>query len=128
VAAATADFETFSATKVPAEPPLRCYVTASCPATVRLQVSASPSRETAGRTMTLHLTVRVRIDGISQAVPGAAVTLGQFSGRADEHGRAVLRVRFRAKGEWTVIARARRFLSGRSRVQVSAARSRGNRR
>jgi Alpha/beta hydrolase family len=128
VAAATADFEAFSATKTPAEPPLRCYVTASCLATVRLQVSASPSRVTAGRTMTLDLTVRVRIDGISQAVPGAAVTLGQFNGRADDRGRAVLRVRFRAQGGRAVIARAAGFLSGRSRLQVSAARTRGNRR
>lgn len=122
--AAALDFETFPATDIPAEPPLRCYVTASCPATVRLRLSASPTAVTARVTRRLRLDVRVKIDGLLQPVPGATIILGRLRARTDARGHAVLRVRFGPAGSRTLSARAPGFLTGQAKIRVLRARTR----
>jgi hypothetical protein len=61
--AAAADFESYNAAEVSAEPPLACYTTASCPATnctkrTRFSVGVRPLRDLlvtlAGRRLTVH--------------------------------------------------------------------------
>ncbi len=116
--AAALDTETSASTPVAAEPPLRCYVTASCPATVRLQVTGVPRRVARGHRVRLRLTVTARIDGVRQPVPGAIVRVGGHVARTDSSGRASLRIRFARAGRRSVEASATEFLPASPAIAV----------
>ena len=110
---------------VTAEPPLRCYVTAGCPAAgtirPRLRVSVRPRRVSAGRSVRMRVRVRARRGGRLRAVRGALVRTGGRRARTDRRGRATLRVRYRRRGARRVSARAAGFLPGRATVRVLSA-------
>jgi hypothetical protein len=93
---------------VPAEPPLRCFVTATCPASAlpRLRVSVSPRRAVRGKMTRVRLTVRARVRGRLRAVRGARVGVGRKRARTDRRGRATLRLRFGRAGARRIGARA----------------------
>ena len=73
-AAAVADFEGYQATEVPAEPPLACYTTASCP---------SSSVPPAAKRCTRHKRFSVRL----RRLRGLKVTLGGKRLRVHRRGR-----------------------------------------
>jgi hypothetical protein len=126
-AAAIADLETSPATDIPAEPQLRCYVSASCPPTVRLIVTVAPARVIAGRLTRLRLLVQASIGGLLQPVPRATVGLHGRSVSTDERGRALLPLRFFGPGRRSLIATAPEFLSGNATVLVVKAPARPKR-
>ena len=111
-----------TAALVSAEPPLRCYVTATCPAATarraRLRVGVRPRRAIAGRTVRLRVRVRARLDGRLRAVRGATVRAAGRRARTDRRGRATLRVRLRRPGRRAVSARKHGFRSGRAVIRV----------
>ena len=74
-AAAVADFEGYQATEVPAEPPLACYTTASCP---------SSSVPPAAKRCTRHKPFSVRL----RRLRGLKVTLGGKRLRVRRRGAA----------------------------------------
>jgi hypothetical protein len=102
---------------VPVEPPLRCYVTASCPAGVPptavlkplLVVSVTPRRVHAGRSVRLAVQVRYRAVAGARlaAVRRALVQVGSKRARTSVSGRASVRTTFTR--------------TGRVKVRVSAA-------
>jgi hypothetical protein len=100
---------------VPAEPELRCYVTANCP---RLRIGVSPSHAVAGRRMPLRFWVRARVDGRTVAVPDARLRLGRYRELTGSDGRARMRVRFSHPATRKVNARAAGYASGRATIEV----------
>jgi hypothetical protein len=117
-AAALADLETSPATDIPAEPPLRCYVTASCAPTVKLMLAVAPVRPLAGRLTQLRLSVTVRIDGLVQPVPGASVSLHHHTATTDARGLATLALRFQGRGRRSLTVTAPGFIAGGATIQV----------
>jgi hypothetical protein len=106
---------------VPAEPPLRCYVTAACPSVTsrpRLRVAVSPRRARSRSVVRLRVRVRVRRAGRLRAVRGATVRAAGRRARTNRRGRATLRVRFVRPGPRPLTARKRGFRSGRTIVRV----------
>ena len=114
------------AAKVTREPPLRCYVTGSCPtgttALVRLRVAVRPRRVRAGRALRMRVKVRAAIGGRLRAVQGATVRAGGRRARTDRFGRARFRVRFLRPGRRLVTARAPGYVPARTTVRVRRAR------
>ena len=112
----------------PAEPPLRCYVTASCPAErtrrPRLRVGVRPRRAVSGRPVRLRVTVRVRSGERVRLVRGATVRTGGRRARTGRRGRATLRVRYMRPGRHRITAQARGFRRGRATVRVLSSRRR----
>ncbi|WP_320672881.1 hypothetical protein [Patulibacter defluvii] len=97
---------------VASEPPLACYVTASCPGdappaapaptpTPALRLSVRPRTLVAGRTAPVRIRVR---DAAGAPVAGARVRLAGARARSDRHGRALLRVRVARPGRRTARA------------------------
>ena len=110
-----------------AEPPLRCYVTASCAVSrarrPRLLLSVSPRRAASGEAVRLRVRVRGRRGGRLRAVRGVVIRTGGRRARTDRRGRATLRVRYIRRGRRRVTAHARGFLPGRAAVRVASPRS-----
>jgi hypothetical protein len=102
---------------LPAEPPLACYVSNTCAASVRpaLRVTVSPRRPHAGRRVRLHVRVRTAAGG---PVRGARVRAGGRTKRTGRHGRAVLRVRFAHRGAKRVRASHAGFATRTVRIHV----------
>jgi hypothetical protein len=117
-AAAALDSKTSASTPVAAEPPLRCYVTASCQPTVRLQLGGGPRSVVHGRRVRLRFTVTVTVDAVTQPVPVATVRIGSRVARTDSLGRATLRVRFAQAGRQPVVATATGFLPASPTITV----------
>jgi hypothetical protein len=109
---------------VPAEPALRCYTTATCPASQRprLILTVAPGRAVAGRLTRLRVRVRVRVNGKLQPVRRALVKVGSRKARTAASGRATLRVRFRTSGSRRVTASAKGYTTDRAVVRVRRAR------
>ncbi|MHB8694298.1 MAG: lipase [Solirubrobacteraceae bacterium] len=106
------------------EPPLRCYVFATCPPSDRLTVTARPSRVEAGRRTKVTITVRVDVQGTISPVPDASVRSGAASLVTDEHGRAYVIVGPARAGTRSVSATAGQYLPGSVKITVVSARRR----
>ncbi len=106
-------------------PPLRCYVTGSCPSgtsrLIRLHLAVRPRRIRAGRRVRLRVVVRARLRGKLRAVPGATVKAAGRRKRTDRRGQATMRVQFRP-GRRRVVARAKGYLPARAVVRVRRSR------
>ena len=107
---------------VRAEPPLRCYVTASCPAAATraagLRLSLRPRHVRRGRLVRLRVQVRARLGGRLAPVRGAVVATGGRRVRTNRRGRGVLPVRFSRPGRRRVVARARGYAPTRATIRV----------
>jgi hypothetical protein len=107
--------------KVSAEPPLLCYVTASCASapssTARLKVLVKPRRVAAGKPVTLRVRVRAKLSGRLQPVSGATVRLGGKRRHTNSHGRARLRITLRP-GIHVLRVSKSAFRPGRARVHA----------
>jgi hypothetical protein len=105
------------------EPPLSCYVFATCAPTTPLMVTAKPSRALVHRRVHIHILVTVDVDGVVSPVPGATVWVA--NGRhvqTNDSGRVNLTVAFSKRGRRTMHARAAEYLNGTGAIRVSPAR------
>ena len=111
-----------SSPEVRAEPPLRCYVTGSCPPETgrraRLRVSVSPRRARSGAAVRLRVRVRARRGGRLRPVRGALVRAAGRRARTDRRGLATMRLRFVRPGPRRVTATRRGYRTGRAVVRV----------
>jgi pimeloyl-ACP methyl ester carboxylesterase len=125
-AAAAVDVETYPSVQIPAEPALRCYVTATCPPTVRLSLTVAPGLVRAGRLVRLALTVRAGTVPLGSALPvaGALVSFHRYTARTDRNGNAELTLRFVKLGPRPLSATAAGYLPAVATVRVLAARAR----
>jgi len=100
-----------TAPRVAAEPPLKCYVTASCPKTVSTITAPSGTRCVSRRSFTIHL--RRGLRGVRVRVDGRHVTVRHRG------GRSTAKVDLVGKPRTTVTVRiAARTSSGRAVRQV----------
>lgn len=101
------------------QPPLDCYVFASCRPTDRLRAEVTPRRVLAGHVTRVTVSVTVDVNGTVSPVPDAAV---RVAGRPIIHtgtkGTARLRVRFKRPGRHRVTVRAREYRPGRASIAV----------
>jgi hypothetical protein len=110
---------TAGAPVVRSEPPLECYVFATCRATTGLTVKVTPRRARIHRRTRVRVLVTVTVDGVVSPVPGAAVHLGK--GRhltTSANGRAVARLAFGKAGRRKVVATANEYLPGQATINV----------
>src|SRR5206468_2688938 len=93
---------TNSAQKLPAEPPLKCYVTNGCPASAaapRVRLTLAPRRVTAGRrTRVVARGTLVFAGGRTAPARGGIVRLGGLRKTLDAHGRTTLRLTLHRAG------------------------------
>jgi hypothetical protein len=106
---------------VTSEPPLACYVFATCPATIPLTVSVAPKRVPARKRVRLRVRVTVDTFGVISPVPRATVTIGGRRVSTTSGGGASLRVRLARAGRRTIVATANEYLPGRATVKVTPA-------
>lgn len=112
--AALASFSSYKPRKVPAEPPLACYTTASCPATTPPGTGAG-TRCSARRRLTVRLPARIR-RGARVTLNGRVLRLRRTAGRLSvvvdlrgrRAGRVTLRVRGRSAGG-RLVTQTRRY-------------------
>lgn len=105
---------------VHAEPPLPCYVFASCPPSATLHVTVRPARAVLHHRTRLHILVTVDVSGVVSPVPGASVWVG--NGRhlhTTDDGRATITLAFGRRGHRRVIATAPEYRRGERTVRVS---------
>jgi hypothetical protein len=101
-----------------AEPPLACYVFATCPPSARLRVSVRPARAAVSRAVRLHILVSVDVDGVVLPVPGAGVRVGGRRLRTGQSGRVSTTVAFGNSGRHRVIATDPEYSRGTAAVRV----------
>jgi hypothetical protein len=109
------------------QPPLECYVFATCPPSTALTIKVTPAHAVVRRRTRLHFAVTVDVDGIVSPVPGATVLFG--NGRrvqTDQNGLASASIRFGKAGRRRAIASANEYFDGTATIRV--ARRRGHRR
>jgi hypothetical protein len=106
---------------VGAEPPLLCYVTASCApapsAAARLKVTVRPRRVASGKAVTLRVRVRAKLNGRMQPVSGATVRLAGKRRHTNSHGRARLKLTLRP-GTHVLRVSKRGFRPARARIHA----------
>jgi triacylglycerol esterase/lipase EstA (alpha/beta hydrolase family) len=108
-AAALADFEGYKAKDLPAEPPLACYTTASCPATA----AATPAKGCASRRrFTVHVPAAYR-RAVRATLNGKALKVRRVKGRYT----TVVDLRGRPAGTAKLVVRGR-SASGRALTQT----------
>jgi hypothetical protein len=116
---------TAGAPVVDAEPPLACYVFASCPPTTALTVKATPGRAVVHRRTRLRFVVTVDVDGVVSPVPGATILVGKRRrALTADSGRAGVTLAFGTSGRHKLIATANEYEPGRATIVVSRSRSR----
>jgi pimeloyl-ACP methyl ester carboxylesterase len=101
-----------------AEPPLPCYVFASCPPSARLRISVTPRHVAVNRAVRLHIVVRVDVDGVVLPVPHAAVRVGGRRLHTRSDGRVSVMVAFGKSGRRRVIATDPQYRPGTAIVRV----------
>jgi hypothetical protein len=109
------------------EPPLACYVFATCAPTTPLIVTVKPTIALVHRSVHVRILVTVDVDGVVSPVPGASVWVA--NGRhlhTNDSGQVNLTVAFGKGGLRTVYAGAAEYLNGVAAIRVS--RARGHRR
>jgi hypothetical protein len=120
-ATAAAALETAEQTHptVKSEPPLLCYVTATCPgqaqARIRLQVRR---RAPVGSRMRFRFKATVVIAHTRLPVKGARIRFAGKRLKTDKHGRAALTTRLRRPRAYRASATKAGLLSGRATVQA----------
>jgi lipase (class 2) len=105
---------------VTAEPPLPCYVYATCPPTVPLTITTNVKRALKGRRIKLRFTLTVDIAGVISPVPNASVWVG--NGRhlvTNAKGRTSTTLRFTRTGRRRIIATAAEYKPGTAIITVS---------
>jgi pimeloyl-ACP methyl ester carboxylesterase len=115
-AAAAIDLETSTGKESASEPPLRCYVTATCRATQRLRVTPSRRTIAAATPTRVSFTVTVRTDGISQPVPDATIRIAGRRLVTGPQGTVTATLRAARAGSVRGTARAHGFLAGVVRI------------
>ena len=102
------------------EPPLACYVFATCPATTPLKLTVAPAHSVLHRKTKLRFLVTVDVGGVISPVPGASVWVA--NGRhlhTDTAGGATLTIAFGRRGRRRVFASASEYLNGSATINVS---------
>lgn len=94
------------APRTSAEPPLDCYVTATCTgrSAPSLRPSIKPLRVRVGQLVPIHVLVRSDEGGAWSPVSGTTVRLGRVSAVTNENATAVLWVRLARRGHFTLSA------------------------
>ncbi len=113
---------TAGAPVVLSEPPLACYVFATCAPTTPLIVTVKPTSAVVHRSVRVRILVTVDVDGVISPVPGASVWVA--NGRhltTDDSGRVNLRVAFGKGGRRRVYAGAPEYLSASGTIMVARA-------
>ncbi len=104
------------------EPPLRCYVFATCTGasapTLTLRTTSTPRRLSVRGRMVLRASVRSQQGGVATPVPGAVLTLAGRRQTTDARGRAVFVMRFKRTGRYRLYARRPGTNPASSRVTV----------
>jgi hypothetical protein len=136
-AAADLELNTETAPKIGAEPPLFCYVTASCPpastssagasappgsaptstGAAKLKILVRPRRVAAGEPTSLKVTVKAKVGGRMAPVPGATVRLAGKRGKTTSQGSVRLEVTL-GKGAHVVRASKSGFKPGKVRLRA----------
>lgn len=109
---------TAGAPVVKAEPPLDCYVLATCAPYARLRVRVSPKHGVAGRRLRVRILVTVDVGGVISPVPGASVRIGGRRLTTNDSGTARTTIKFRRRGHAAVRATAAEFSPGSVTIRI----------
>jgi lipase (class 2) len=111
------------APEVNQEPPLRCYVFATCNGAdaPRLRVSAKPRHAAAGKRHRFRIRVRVREGNQLVPVSRARIKFGHrlAKGLTDRHGRLVVRRRLQSGHPYRILATRAGCVPGHTRVRAT---------
>jgi hypothetical protein len=102
------------------EPPLPCYVFATCTPSATLRVTVTPAHAVLHRRVKLRFRVTVDVAGVVLPVPDASVWVG--NGRrlfTNDDGRATVTLAFGKSGRRRVIATDPEYHDGRAAIRVS---------
>lgn len=110
---------TSGAPVIRSEPPLECYVFASCPPSARLTVKVTPRRVIAGRRTRVRVLVTVDVGGVVSTVPAASVRIGKHRLTTNGGGGASALLTFRRRGRVAVSASAREYFAGAAKLVVA---------
>jgi hypothetical protein len=110
---------TAGAPVVKAEPPLACYVFATCAPSARLQVQVSPRHAVAGRRLRVRIRVTVDVGGVISPVPRASVRIAGRRLTTNAGGTASARIKFRRRGHAAVRATATEFWAGSATMTIA---------
>jgi hypothetical protein len=110
---------TSGAPVVAAEPPLDCYVFATCAPSARLRVQVSPKRGVARRRMRVRVRVTVDVGGVISPVPGARVRIAGRRLTTSAGGTASTAITFRRHGRAAVTVTATEFLAGAAAITIA---------
>jgi hypothetical protein len=105
------------------EPPLQCYVFATCAPTTALKITVMPAHAVLHRRTRLQFRVTVDVDGVVSALGGATIWVG--NGRrlhTDGAGRARITIAFGKAGRRRAIATANEYHNGLATIMVARAR------